>query len=50
MEVVGFIPVYEDSNFKWNRFISTCGIHVYFLDVRISSFIYYLFRFVRLCT
>lgn len=41
MKVVGFRPVYEDSNFKRNPFTSTCGIHVYFLDVRISSFIHY---------
>ena len=41
MKVVGFRPVYEDSNFKRNRFTSTCGIHVYFLDVRIASFIHY---------
>lgn len=39
MKVVGFRPVYEDSNFKRNPFTSTCSIHVYFLDVRISSFI-----------
>jgi len=32
MKVVGFIPVCEESNFKRNRFTSTCGIHVYFLD------------------
>lgn len=43
MQTVGFIAGCEESNFKRNRFTPTCGIHVYFLDFRISSFIHYFF-------